>query len=228
MSSTTVSHRDLAAGLVALPGVYRPQADTLLLADALAREDIGPTAQVLEIGTGTGALALAAAARGAQVTAVDVSRRAVATARLNALRRGLPLRVLHGDFLARTRGCRYDVVVTNPPYVPSPDRRLPTSGPQRAWDAGPAGRMVVDRICAHAPDLLRPGGILLMVHSAMCGTENTLKRLAEAGLSARSILEASVPWGPVLRSRRAWLHSQGLVGAADELEELVVIRAQAL
>ncbi|MFD0069320.1 methyltransferase, partial [Streptomyces sp. NPDC127574] len=136
--------------------------------------------------------------------------------------------MLHGDFVARTSGCRYNVVVTNPPYVPSPDSRLPVSGPQRAWDAGPAGRLVIDRICAHASDLLHPGGILLMVHSAMCGTVDTLERLAEAGLSAQTTLQASVPWGPVLRSRRAWLHKQGLAGADEELEELVVIRAQAI
>ncbi|MFE3269263.1 HemK2/MTQ2 family protein methyltransferase [Streptomyces sp. NPDC059215] len=228
MPSTAVSRQELAAGLLALPGVYRPQADTRLLADALAQEDIGHTTEVLEIGTGTGALALSAAARGARVTAVDVSRRAVATARLNALRRGLSLRVMHGDFRARTAGCRYDLVVTNPPYVPSPDMRLPATGPRRAWDAGPAGRLVVDRICAYAPDLLRPGGILLMVHSALCRTEDTLKQLAEAGLSAQATLRAYVPWGPVLRSRRAWLHNQGIAGADEELEELVVIRAQAL
>ncbi|MFJ8803474.1 HemK2/MTQ2 family protein methyltransferase [Streptomyces sp. NPDC102487] len=228
MPSTTVSPRELASGLLALPGVYRPQADTRLLADALAQEDVGPTTEVLEIGTGTGAVALSAAARGARVTAVDVSRRAVATARLNALRRGLPLRVLHGDFVTRTSGGRYDVVVTNPPYVPSPDTRLPVSGPQRAWDAGPAGRLVVDRICAHAPALLRPRGILLMVHSAMCGTEDTLKRLAEAGLTAQTTLRTSVPWGPVLRSRRAWLQKQGLADGEEEQEELVVIRAQSL
>ncbi|MEU0787689.1 HemK2/MTQ2 family protein methyltransferase [Streptomyces sp. NPDC006173] len=223
----TVSHRALAAGLLALPGVYRPQADTQLLADALAQEDIGPTTDVLEIGSGTGAVALSAASRGARVTAVDVSRRAVTTAKLNALRRGLSLRVLHGDFVTRTSGCRYDLVVTNPPYVPSPDSRLPASGPQRAWDAGPAGRLVIDRICAQAPVLLRSGGILLMVHSAMCGTEDTLKKLAKAGLTAQTTLQTSVPWGPVLRSRRAWLQKQGLADADNEHEELVVIRAQA-
>ncbi|MEU8951043.1 HemK2/MTQ2 family protein methyltransferase [Streptomyces sp. NPDC048489] len=213
---------------MALPGVYRPQADTHMLGDALAMEDFHPGVQVLEIGTGTGALAISAAGRGAKVTAVDVSWRAVITARLNALHQHVSMRVLHGDFTTRARGRRYDIVLANPPYVPSPNPQLPASGPSRAWDAGLDGRLLIDRICASAPALLCRGGVLLMVHSAICGPERTLKRLAQAGLPAEVAARSYVPWGPVLRSRQAWLHSQGLVGASEEREELVIIRAKAL
>ncbi|MDX3540479.1 methyltransferase [Streptomyces sp. MB09-01] len=228
MSSTTLTTGVLPVGLIALPGVYQPQADTRLLAEALADEELGPRTDALEIGTGTGALALHAAARGARVTAVDVSWPAVITARLNALRRRLPVRVLHGDFAARTTGRRFDLVVTNPPYVPAPGARLPSHGPERAWDAGPDGRGVIDRICASAPDLLRPGGVLLLVHSGMCGAGTTLDRLTGAGLEAGVVARASVPWGPVLHSRRAWLQEQGLAAATEEWEELVVVRARYL
>ncbi|MET9699906.1 HemK2/MTQ2 family protein methyltransferase [Streptomyces sp. NPDC006529] len=227
-TSTALTRGALPPALIAPPGVYKPQADTRLLAEALAQEDLGPGTDVLEIGTGTGALALTAAARGARVTAVDVSWTAVTTARLNALRHRLPLRVVHGDFEARTAGRRYDVVVTNPPYVPAPAERLPERGPERAWDAGPDGRGVIDRICAGAPAMLRPGGVLLMVHSAMSGAEETLDRLARSGLDGEIAARASVPWGPVLRSRRAWLERRGLAAAAEEWEELVVIRARNL
>lgn len=228
MASTALTHRTSTPGLIATPGVYRPQADTLLLADALSHEPLGPDSEVMEIGTGTGALALHAAARGAQVTAVDISWPAVLAARLNGLRQRLSLRVLHGDFAARTQGRRFDLIIANPPYVPSPNARLPTHGPQRAWDAGTDGRLVIDRICAAAPALLRPGGVLLMVHSGMCGAETTLRLLARRGLPARVTARASVPWGPVLRSRSAWLREQGLVDEGNEHEELVIIRAQHL
>ncbi|MGW1771131.1 HemK2/MTQ2 family protein methyltransferase [Streptomyces sp. NPDC002104] len=211
---------------MALPGVYAPQADTRLLAEAMAHEDLGPGKDLLEIGTGSGALALHAATRGARVTAVDVSWPAVATARLNAWRHRLPLRVLHGDFATRAAGRSFDLVVSNPPYVPAPGSRPPSHGPARAWDAGQDGRVVIDRICAQAPALLRSGGILLMVHSGMCGAGETLRRLAVAGLAAEVTLTATVPWGPVLRSRRSWLEGQGLAAEAEEWDELVVIRAQ--
>ncbi|MEV6570287.1 HemK2/MTQ2 family protein methyltransferase [Streptomyces sp. NPDC051577] len=211
---------------MALPGVYRPQGDTRLLARVLAREPLRPGARVLEIGTGTGALALHAAARGARVTAVDVAWRAVVTARLNARRRRLPLRVVHGDFAAADIGTPFDLVVSNPPYVPAPGTALPSRGPERAWDAGSDGRGVIDRICASAPSLLRPGGVLLMVHSGMCGARQTVDGLTAVGLDAKVTARTVVPWGPVLRSRRTWLQRQGLAAEGEELEELVVIRAQ--
>ncbi|MEV0453284.1 HemK2/MTQ2 family protein methyltransferase [Streptomyces sp. NPDC050600] len=226
MSGTAVSLRRLPDGLVALPKVYRPQADTRLLAEALAREELHPRTHVLEIGTGTGALALHAARRGAAVTAVDVSWPAVVTARVNALVQRLPLRVLHGDFAERATGRRYDLIVTNPPYVPAPGAVLPARGAERAWDAGPDGRLVIDRICASASALLRSGGALLMVQSGMSGAQETLDRLTRAGLSAEVTAKATVPWGPVLRSRRCWLEKQGLAESAEEWEELVVIRAR--
>ncbi|MEW1639464.1 HemK2/MTQ2 family protein methyltransferase [Streptomyces sp. NPDC093801] len=226
MPSTALTYRDPAPRLIALPGVYRPQADTLLLADALAREPLQPGAQVVEIGTGTGALALRAAARGAEVTAVDVAWPAVLAARLNGWRRRLRLRVLHGDFAARTRGRRFDLVLANPPYVPGPRARLPAGGARRAWEGGRDGRAVIDRICAAAPALLRPGGVLLMVHSGMCGAQETLALLARQGMTARIAERTRVPWGPVLRSRGAWLRASGLAREGDELEELVVVRAR--
>ncbi|MFE5657426.1 HemK2/MTQ2 family protein methyltransferase [Streptomyces sp. NPDC056517] len=226
MSGTALNLGARPGALSALPGVYRPQADTHLLAHALAQEDLGPGTEVLEIGTGTGALALDAARRRARVTAVDVSWPAVVTARLNALRQRLPLRVVHGDFAARSAGRRFDLVVSNPPYVPAPEALLPSRGPERAWDAGPDGRGVIDRICESAPALLRPGGVLLLVHSQLCGAQETVDRLAGAGMAAEVTARASVPWGPVLCSRRSWLARVGLATEAEEREELVVIRAR--
>ncbi|THA86450.1 methyltransferase domain-containing protein [Streptomyces sp. A0592] len=213
-------------GLYVPPGVYRPQADTGLLARALLHEGIGPGTDVMDIGTGSGALALLAASRGARVTAVDVSRKAVTAARLNSTRLGLPLSVLHGDFAAVSRGRRFDIVLANPPYVPSPRARLPGRGPGRAWEGGEAGREVIDRICVRAAALLRPGGVLLMVHSALCGSRTTVEHLRRAGLSAEITMRAVVPWGPVLRSRRAWLEEQGLVAAGEDREGLVIVRAE--
>ncbi|MFJ3966494.1 methyltransferase [Streptomyces sp. NPDC090036] len=90
-----------------------------------------------EWGCPLGAAAVTRAARrGATVTAADVSWPAVASARMNALLHRLPLRVLHGDFRARTVGRRFDLIVATPPVRTAPGVTVPSRGPQRAWDDG--------------------------------------------------------------------------------------------
>ncbi|MFF4220384.1 HemK2/MTQ2 family protein methyltransferase [Streptomyces nondiastaticus] len=212
---------------VVLPGVYPPQEDTLLLAAALRRERLPPAARVLDVGTGSGALAVAAARHGAaEVTAVDVCGRAVLTARLNGLLAGCRIRTVRGDLLCPVAGERFDLVVANPPYVPTPPAPRPSRGIARTSDGGEDGRTVLDRLCAEVPAALRPSGVLLLVHSALCGVRPTLALLAAAGLRAEVADRALVPLGPETRSRAGWLLRRGLLAPGQEKEELVVIRAE--
>ncbi|WP_155054148.1 HemK2/MTQ2 family protein methyltransferase [Streptomyces blattellae] len=211
---------------LAPPGVYAPQDDTALLAGALAQERLRPNAEVLDVGTGTGALALQAARRGTRVTAVDVSWRAVWTARLNARLAGLPVRIRHGDLFAPVREQTFDLILANPPYVPAPGARPQPRGEARSWDAGRDGRFVLDPLCRDAPALLRPGGVLLVVHSALSGPGRTLERLRGSGLRTTVTLRRRIAFGPVLSARQSWLRERGLLTAAQDKEELVVIRAE--
>ncbi|WP_371661058.1 HemK2/MTQ2 family protein methyltransferase [Streptomyces sp. NBC_00280] len=206
-------------------GVYAPQTDTRLLRRAIRREGVTAGTDVLDLGTGSGMLAVEAARLGGRVTAVDISWRALATARLNALLNGQSLRVRHGDLASAVPGRRFDLVISNPPYVPAPDT-APPRGPARAWDAGQDGRLLIDRICDTAPTVLRPRGTLLIVHSHLSGVDATLARLEKAGLRAEVVERALLPYGRVLRSRLTWLREQGLTAGGETTEELVVIRAE--
>ena len=182
---------------------------------------------MLDVGTGTGAVALAAARRGAaKVTAVDVSARAVLAARANAMMRGLRLRVLRGDLFRPVAGEVFDVILANPPYVVGErGRGLPRRGKDRAWEGGPEGRLILDQICAQAPAHLAPGGTLLIVQSALSGVEASLRALRRSGLRASVVARRSEPFGPVMLARAASLEARGLIQPGQRTEELVVIRA---
>ncbi|WP_206619491.1 HemK2/MTQ2 family protein methyltransferase [Streptomyces hoynatensis] len=207
-------------------GVYAPQGDTALLLSALSQFGVRPGSRALDVGTGSGTVALSVAGAGAaEVWAVDVSRRAALTARLNAFLHRRRLTVRRGDFGECAGQGRFDLVTANPPYVPSRCGALQARGVARAWDAGPRGRDVLDRLCAAMPRLLAPGGTLLLVHSALCGVAATLTGLRAEGLDASVVARRAQPFGPVLLRRARWLEEQGLIAAGQRHEELVVVRA---
>ena len=210
--------------LLTLPGVFPPISDSRLLADAVLDEPIGPGAAVLDLCTGSGVIAVAAARTGADVTATDVSRRAVVTAWCNARRNGQRIRVRRGRSFEPVRGERFDLIVANPPYVPSPNRTLPSSGRSRAWAAGHDGRLVLDQLCDEAPAHLRPGGAVLLVHSDLIGEDATIERLRRAGLTDAGVVRRERgPLGPLMREQQA----AGTVPPGIDHEDVVVIRALA-
>jgi len=212
--------------ILRVPGVYRPQGDTWLLRRALRDARLSESRRVLDIGTGTGALAVAAAAEGARhVTAVDVSRQARLNARINARLRGLPVRVVGGDALECAYEQPFDLVLANPPYVPSSSERVPERGLARAWDAGGDGRAIIDRLCDRCPHLLTPRGSLLMVQSELSDVDSTLLRLRGLGMKAAVVDRETLPFGPVLRARADMLQRKGFLAPGQRDEELVVIRA---
>ncbi|WP_218914013.1 HemK2/MTQ2 family protein methyltransferase [Amycolatopsis endophytica] len=209
--------------LLRLPGVYRPQADTWLMTRAMREARLPDGARVLEVCTGTGALAIAAVRGGAgSVTAVDRYLPAVLSARFNTRR--YPVEVRHGDLSQAIDGAPFDVVLANPPYVPC-ESSHDAGGAAMAWDAGADGRRHLDCLCDRAFELLSPGGTMLVVHSSLCGIRRTVASLRDNGLKTSVVARAIEPFGPVLRGRVDFLERAGLIAPGQRHEELVVIRA---
>lgn len=213
--------------LLPLPGVFQPPSDAWMLAEYLRRERLAEGARVLDVCTGSGILAISAARDGAaEVTAVDISRRAVAAARLNAWLNGVRIEVVRGDLFEPLRGRRFDVIVSNPPYLPGDIAELPRRGLARAWEGGRSGRAFIDRISAQARHHLRPGGVVLLVYSTVCGERQTLDVLRLGGVEPSVVERRRGPLGPRLRARAQWLSRQGLLLDGGE-EEILIVRAQA-
>ena len=148
--------------------VLDPRPDTETLVD-WALEVIAPltSPRVVDLGTGSGAIALALQSQrtDAQVLAVDASTDALAVAQANAERLGLPVRFQPANWLAGVEG-PFDAIVSNPPYIPSADPHLAalTHEPLQALASGADGLEDIRTIVAQAPTHLRPGGWLLLEH----------------------------------------------------------------
>jgi release factor glutamine methyltransferase len=211
-----------------LPGVFTPLSDTWLLAAAACAESRMRGGRVLDLCTGSGAVAIKAARAGARaVTAVDVSRRAIWTVRLNARLNGVRVDARRGDLLDAVPGERFDVISANPPYLPEAPGALPRGRTPRHTEAGPAGRAFLDRIIAAAPAHLAPGGVLLVVHSSVNGEEATLERMRVAGLDASVAVRHRGPLGPLLAARASLLERRGLLAPGEREEDVLVIRGTA-
>jgi release factor glutamine methyltransferase len=146
-----------------------PRPETEQLVELLSSRIENRESRIMDIGTGSGVIALSLAARfpEARVTATDISDDALALARENAARLGLTNRIefLHGDLLIYVSHV-YDVVVANLPYVAASDRetlsREVLRDPEVALFGGERGDEVVRRLIETAPAKLKPGGLLAL------------------------------------------------------------------
>jgi release factor glutamine methyltransferase len=226
----TIALPDLCETIVADAGVYQPQEDSWLLIETMQRLGLVEDRRVLDLCTGSGILAVAAAQLGAaEVTAFDICPRAVRCARNNAVVAGVEVDVLEGQLSDALACGPFDVVLSNPPYVPvapKPDGDLipAGAGPAWAWDAGDDGRLVLDPLCAAAPKLLTDEGTVLIVQSEFAGVEQSVASLQSGGLDAEVIAQQWIPFGPVLSARAKWLEDSGRLGTGRRAEHLVVIR----
>ena len=151
------------------PRVLDPRSDTETLVD-WALDVLGnlKAPKVADLGTGSGAVALAIQHQrpDAIVAAVDASADALAVAQANAERLQLPITCLLGHWLDPLPDGEQDLIVSNPPYIAEGDPHLPAlrHEPTMALTSGPDGLDAIRHIIAGAPRALRPGGWLLLEH----------------------------------------------------------------
>jgi release factor glutamine methyltransferase len=151
------------------PAVLIPRPDTELIVE-LAIERLAPRARLLDMGTGSGAIAVSVAHTrpDALVTALDVSEEALAVARANAATNGAAVRFLRSDWFAALGNEEFDLIASNPPYIASGDAHL-AQGDLRFEPSGALtdfadGLSALRTIIEGAPAHLVQGGWLLLEH----------------------------------------------------------------
>lgn len=165
------------------PAVLIPRPDTETLVEAALElfSDSTPI-DVLDVGTGSGAIALAIAVNRPlwRVTATDISPEALDVARKNAQNHQVNIEFLQGDLLAPVTGRRFHLIVSNPPYIPQGEILQPEvqHEPSLALFSGTNGLNHLQRILQDAPHFLHPQGRLLCEFGT--GQESQLKAMAQA------------------------------------------------
>jgi len=155
------------------PEVLIPRPETELLVERVCQlVPLFPKPRIVDVGTGSGAIAISIAhdrSHAAAITAIDLSAAALAIAKENAARIGFAkhIRFLEGDLLVPVEGERFEIIVSNPPYVPTADRdslsvEVREYEPAMALFAGDDGLEVYRRLIPAAFDALVPGGYLAL------------------------------------------------------------------
>ena len=163
--------------------VYQPEADTHLLLDA-ARKEVKPGDRILEVGTGSGLISRELA-KVSGVVATDINPHAVLCAR----KAGID--VVRTDLFAGIRGS-FDLILFNPPYLPTQPEERMDDWLEYALDGGESGRAVIERFARNIGDVLAPGGRILLLISSLTGLSDVQALFAGQGYSAGIAMQQMV------------------------------------
>ena len=162
--------------------VYVPAEDSYLLADNL---DIKEGQSVLEIGTGSGIVAMYASRLTDSITVTDINFDACLLAEKNFNDNGIEnIEILFGNMFEPVKDRKFDVILFNTPYLPTEDDEVLDDTINYAFDGGLNGRKVIDVFLDEVGNHLNDGGIVQMIQSSLSGNEETLDRFDEMGFIA--------------------------------------------
>jgi release factor glutamine methyltransferase len=164
------------------PEVYEPAEDTFLFAENLQVERKN---EVLEIGTGTGIIAIITSKKCRKVTATDVNPHAIDCAIKNIItNKAYNVELRKGDLFEPVQDEKFDLILFNTPYLPTNEDERIDDELDAAWDGGADGREVIDRFLVDLKPHLNPGGKVQLVQSSLSDVDLTLEKLYEIGLDA--------------------------------------------
>jgi len=181
--------------------VYEPSDDTFLIADCL---EVKEGARILDLGTGCGILGILAAERAERIIGIDINPHAVRCAKANAKTNGIEgkMDLVRGDLFQPLKSDeKFDLILFNPPYLPTPEREGRRGWLEKAWSGGPSGRRVIDRFLFEAPRHLTQEGVILLTQSDLSNIKRTLAILERKGLKTEILDELKFPFETIFLLR---------------------------
>jgi release factor glutamine methyltransferase len=165
-------------------GIYFPREDSVLLAEVISGKELSGK-HVLEVGAGSGFLAILAAKKGANVTAVDVNSDAVEIAKKNAHRNNVKIDIAESDLFSNVNG-EFDVIIFNPPYLPDKDE---IEGKEIWADNG-----IIEKFANDVGMFLKSDGTVFILVSSLTDELAVRRFFIENGFSISAIAKKKVPW----------------------------------
>jgi release factor glutamine methyltransferase len=184
--------------------VMPPSPYSLLLARHLACGETLADKTVLDVGTGSGILAVVAARRGARLAwAVDIDNNAPPIVHVNAKLNGQERRIrpILGNMFKPFNNVKFDLIMCNPPSLPMSD----TSGSVACYSAGREGRRFIDALISESGRHLAPNGVLAFVNTSLANMALTERMLACNGYTHQVVMSQLMPFRPFYFVHREWL-----------------------
>ena len=170
------------AGIKVFPEVYEPSEDSFLLAEA-ALTEIRGTEKILEVGCGSGIIsAVIKANTDATVFGIDINPHAAKCSRDNGIE------VVRGDLLGCIKG-KFDIIIFNPPYIPTPDEERMDDWLNTALDGGYDGRKIIFRFLDDAAEHLVENGRILLLISSLTGIEEVKSKLRSLDYTVKDSIQ---------------------------------------
>lgn len=164
------------------PKVYEPAEDTFLLAENL---DIKRRDEILEIGTGTGLIAVIAAQRSRRVVATDINEHAIKCALKNTItNRTYNVELKEGNLFEPVEGEKFDLILFNTPYLPTDEDEKIDNELNAAFDGGLEGRDTINQFLEGLKEHLKEKGRVQLVQSSLSDNDKTISKLEELGFEA--------------------------------------------
>ena len=167
--------------------VYYPREDSLLLARIIEKENLKKK-KALDMGSGSGFLAMLMAQQDAEVVASDINEEAVKIVKLNARSSNVKVNAMNSDLFEKIED-KFDLIVFNPPYLPEK-----TLHRDNQYYGGKTGREVIDKFIKNSGSHLKKGGRILIVISSITGEKEVIEMFESYDFRAKSVARQKVPW----------------------------------